>query len=165
MRAGGDPAQQARDAIDAKKAELDGCEDRQHTKPLTFKRVVREYVDEFGKDKWRSARAAKAFVTNLDNHVMALIGNMLVIDIGHDHVLAVFDKLYTHSPIMASRIRGVCESVMGYRDYAPSARGVEPLRVERLAGVHLQEEASIEKLCGHRLQDNAGAVRAVDRDG
>lgn len=114
IAAGGDPAQLRREAREAKKAVLVAAKTAINTKPLTFKRVVREYVDQFGKDKWRSARAAKAFINNLDNHVMPTLGNILVVDIDHEYVLKVFDKLYAHSPIMASRIRGVCESVMGF---------------------------------------------------
>jgi Arm DNA-binding domain len=63
-----DPAQQRRDAIEAKKAELAAAKTAMSTKPYTFRRAVGEYVDQFGKEKWRSTCAAKAFVANLDNH-------------------------------------------------------------------------------------------------
>jgi integrase len=110
---GTDPAAERRASIEARKAEK-AAKKVKEAPPYTFRRAIRDYLDIKAKDRWRSLRAAKAFVSNLNRYVVPIIGDTPVAEIGRAAVLSVFDPLYAHSPIMASRILGNCASIFAF---------------------------------------------------
>jgi integrase len=94
--------------------------------PYTYRVGMRDYLDIKAKDKWRSVRAAKAFVANQERYVVLVIGDMPMDEIGRAAVLAVFDPLYQHSPIMASRILGNCAAIFAFAKVRRELPGDNP---------------------------------------
>ena len=120
VRKGIDPIEQQRGAQSALKASVAAA--------LTFKETATAYMSahEVG---WKSAKHAQQWRNTLDTYAYPVMGDLLVRDVGKEHVLAALRPLWTTKNETAVRLRGRIELVLSYAmqaGYRPE--GLNPAR-------------------------------------
>lgn len=119
IRAGGDPIEEARAALSARRAS--------RAKDLTFKEAAIAYIGahEVG---WRNAKHADQWRNTLATYAYPEIGSLLVRDVELTHVLAVLEPLWNTKTETATRLRGRIEQVLDWAGARGHREGLNPAR-------------------------------------
>jgi hypothetical protein len=77
----------------------------------TFRQAAEEYIT-VHEASWRNPKHRQQWRNTLATYVYPVIGNLLVADIGVADVRAVIDPIWVKKPEMASRVRGLIETII-----------------------------------------------------
>jgi integrase len=120
IRQGVDPIERQRAAQSALRAAVASA--------LTFEQTAKAYMatHEAG---WKNAKHAQQWRNTLEQYAYPVMGQLLVRDVGKEHVLAVLQPIWTAKNETASRLRGRIELVLSYAMQAGYRQeGLNPAR-------------------------------------
>lgn len=94
---------------------------------VTFKKCATAYIDAHG-DTWRNAKHRGQWTNSLETYASPFIGNMLVADITHTHILQILEPIWKTKTETATRVRGRLESVLDWATVRGYRVGNNPAR-------------------------------------
>lgn len=94
---------------------------------VTFKKCATAYIDAHG-DTWRNAKHRGQWTNSLETYAGPFIGNMLVADITHTHILQILEPIWKTKTETATRVRGRLESVLDWATVRGYRVGNNPAR-------------------------------------
>jgi len=120
IRQGVDPIERQRSALSALKASL--------ASQITFEETAKAYISAH-EATWKNAKHAQQWRNTLKEYAFPAFGDLLVSDVGKEHVLAALRPIWNSKNETASRLRGRIELVLSYAmqaGYRPE--GLNPAR-------------------------------------
>ena len=123
VRAGIDPLDQ-REA-EAKQAAADAQEAAIRAK--TFREVADLYLAAH-EQTWKNPKHRMQWRNTLDTYAYPHFGDLVVADVGIDHVLAALEPIWFTKPETATRVRGRIESILDYAKSRGFRTGANPAR-------------------------------------
>lgn len=94
---------------------------------VTFRKCATAYIDAHG-DTWRNAKHRGQWTNSLETYAGPFIGNMLVADITHTHILQILEPIWKTKTETATRVRGRLESVLDWATVRGYRAGNNPAR-------------------------------------
>lgn len=115
----------------------------------TFKEVSTAYIAAHG-ESWKNEKHRSQWTNTLDTYVHPKIGDLLVKDIGQEHVLSVLEPIWKEKNETASRIRGRVESVLDFAKVRGYRAGDNPAAWKGHLDKLLPAPSKIAKVTHHR---------------
>ncbi|RQO54421.1 integrase [Paucibacter sp. KBW04] len=121
-----DEIAQGIDPIERRKEAASHLRARQAT-AITFKTAAENYVSAHG-EAWKSAKHLAQWNGTLNNYAHPVIGDLLIQDIGQEHVLKILEPIWKSKTETASRLRGRLEAVLDWATVRKYRTGDNPAR-------------------------------------
>jgi integrase len=97
----------------------------EQAKLKTFKQSAVSYIEAHG-HSWKNAKHRAQWESTLENYVYPVMGDLLVQDVGQDHVLKVLEPIWRSKNETAARIRGRIELVLDFAKASGHRTGENP---------------------------------------
>ena len=115
----------------------------------TFREVSAAYIAAHG-ESWKNEKHRSQWTNTLDTYVHPKIGDLLVKDIGQEHVLSVLEPIWKEKNETASRIRGRVETVLDFAKVRGYRAGDNPAAWKGHLDKLLPAPSKVAKVTHHR---------------
>lgn len=136
-----DPIERKREAASQLRA--------QQATAITFKTAAETYVTAHG-ETWKSAKHLSQWNGSLKNYAYPVIGDLLIKDIGQEHVLKILEPIWKVKTETATRLRGRLEVVLDWATVRGFRTGDNPARWKGHLDKLLAAPGKIQKVEHHR---------------
>lgn len=148
-------ARAARDDIDqgidpiAQRREAASLLRAQQATEKTFQQAAEGFLEAHG-DTWKNPKHRTQWASTLKTYAYPVMGNLLVRDVGQEHVLAALEPIWKTKNETASRLRGRIENVLDWATVRKYRAGENPARWKGHLDMLLPAPGKIQKVEHHR---------------
>lgn len=121
-----DEIAQGIDPIERKRAAASQLRAKQASS-ITFQTAAEAYISAHG-ETWKSAKHLVQWTGSLKNYAYPVIGDLLIKDVGQEHVLKILEPIWKTKTETASRLRGRLEVVLDWAAVRKYRTGDNPAR-------------------------------------
>lgn len=143
-----DDIEQGIDPIAQRKAAVSLLRAQQATEK-TFQQAAEGFVEAHG-DTWKNPKHRAQWTSTLKTYAYPVMGNLLVCDVGQEHVLATLEPIWKTKNETASRLRGRIENVLDWATVRKYRTGENPARWKGHLDMLLPAPGKIQKVEHHR---------------
>lgn len=129
----------------------------QQASQKTFKQAALAYIEAHG-EGWKNPKHRAQWSATLQTYAYPHIGDLLVQDVGQDHVMKVLEPIWKTKTETASRLRGRIESVLDWATVRKYRSGDNPARWKGHLDKLLPAPEKIQKVEHHRALPAAKMV-------
>ncbi|MCY1505984.1 Prophage integrase IntA [compost metagenome] len=147
-RAARDEIDQGIDPIAQRKAAASLLRAQQATEK-TFQQAAEGFLEAHG-DTWKNPKHRTQWASTLKTYAYPVMGNLLVRDVGQEHVLAALEPIWKTKNETASRLRGRIENVLDWATVRKYRTGENPARWKGHLDMLLPAPGKIQKVEHHR---------------
>ncbi|MFS2100365.1 tyrosine-type recombinase/integrase [Variovorax sp. Varisp85] len=147
-RAARDDVSQGIDPIAQRKAAVSLLRAQQATEK-TFQQAAEGFLEAHG-DTWKNPKHRAQWTSTLKTYVYPVMGNLLIRDVGQEHVLAALEPIWKTKNETASRLRGRIENVLDWATVRKYRTGENPARWKGHLDMLLPAPGKIQKVEHHR---------------
>lgn len=147
-RAARDEIDQGIDPIAQRKAAASLLRAQQATEK-TFQQAAEGFLEAHG-DTWKNPKHRTQWASTLKTYAYPVMGNLLVRDVGQEHVLAALEPIWKTKNETASRLRGRIENVLDWATVRKYRTGENPARWKGHMDMLLPAPGKIQKVEHHR---------------
>lgn len=147
-------ARQAREEIFAgvdpilKRKQLASALRAQQVSQKTFEDAAKSYLSAHG-DSWKNPKHRAQWTSTLQTYAYPIVGNLLVSDISHTHILSVLEPIWKTKNETAVRLRGRIESVLDWATVRGLRSGENPARWKGNLDILLPAPNKVKKVAHH----------------
>lgn len=132
----------------------------QQASQKTFKQAALAYIEAHG-EGWKNPKHRAQWSATLETYAYPHIGDLLVQDVGQDHVLKVLEPIWKTKTETATRLRGRIESVLDWATVRKYRSGDNPARWKGHLDKLLPAPGKIQKVEHHRALPAAEMVELM----
>lgn len=132
----------------------------QQASQKTFKQAALAYIEAHG-EGWKNPKHRAQWSATLETYAYPHIGDLLVQDIGQDHVLKVLEPIWNTKTETATRLRGRIENVLDWATVRKYRSGDNPARWKGHLDKLLPAPGKIQKVEHHRALPAAEMVELM----
>lgn len=115
----------------------------------TFQQAAEGFLEVHG-DTWKNPKHRTQWASTLKTYAYPVMGNLLVRDVGQEHVLAALEPIWKTKNETASRLRGRIENVLDWATVRKYRVGENPARWKGHLDMLLPAPGKIQKVEHHR---------------
>ena len=127
----------------------------------TFKQAALAYIEAHG-EGWKNPKHRAQWGATLETYAYPHLGDLLVQDVGEDHVLKVLEPIWKTKTETATRLRGRIESVLDWATVRKYRTGDNPARWKGHLDKLLPAPGKIQKVEHHRALPVAKMVEFMN---
>lgn len=127
----------------------------------TFKQAALAYIEAHG-EGWKNPKHRAQWSATLETYAYPHLGDLLVQDVGQDHVLKVLEPIWKTKTETATRLRGRIESVLDWATVRKYRTGDNPARWKGHLDKLLPAPGKIQKVEHHRALPVAKMVEFMN---
>ncbi len=132
----------------------------QQASQKTFKQAALAYIEAHG-EGWKNPKHRAQWSATLETYAYPHIGDLLVQDVGQDHVLKVLEPIWNTKTETATRLRGRIENVLDWATVRKYRSGDNPARWKGHLDKLLPAPGKIQKVEHHRALPAAEMVELM----
>ncbi len=132
----------------------------QQASQKTFKQAALAYIKAHG-EGWKNPKHRAQWSATLETYAYPHIGDLLVQDVGQDHVLKVLEPIWNTKTETATRLRGRIENVLDWATVRKYRSGDNPARWKGHLDKLLPAPGKIQKVEHHRALPAAEMVELM----
>ncbi|ATA53168.1 integrase [Variovorax boronicumulans] len=115
----------------------------------TFQQAADGFLEVHG-DTWKNPKHRAQWISTLKTYAYPVMGNLLVRDVGQEHVLAALEPIWKTKNETASRLRGRIENVLDWATVRKYRTGENPARWKGHMDMLLPAPGKVQKVEHHR---------------